>query len=549
MPKATRDLANSNESVINELISYGSKSKKEYILNHIIPRKLADRHINRNYWIHDLEFYDTTYNCLGLRVSDLIGSSKLSLFTACRRLYREIITLTNEQSGGIGFINFDEDMSYYITNETDEEIAEQIKELFHDLNVYVRKGCEKAYITLNFGLDTTENGRRFNKIMLKQYSLGDSDGKPFIFPNLVFKMKSAINSEIGSFNYDIFEQSCETTARCMIPTYFNCDSTINENIDPSLIGIMGCRTRVADNLFGNSTSLNRGNIASVTINLIQIALESNNEINVFKHKLSEIMEDSKKLLLNRFNVLCNSSNLTYLKENALYLNSDKEFNTDMFKNGTLSIGFIGLWDDLSILVNNEITGDYILSEHNNLAYEIVSFMRNKVDQFLREKNLNFSLLASSAEGVCGNFPKYDKVKYKNYNHIIDKDYYTNSFHVPVSTDISCFEKIIAESSFHKLCNGGAITYIELNEIPNENVGAIKDLIHFAKNEDCSYFGINFPLDQCCECGYIGEINQNCPNCSSDKILKLRRVSGYLSDVNNFTNGKFAELDDRKPNIS
>ena len=546
MNKVDRDLANTNGSVAGQLIDYGAKAKKEIILKDILPPRLAQYHIDRRYWIHDLEFFDSTYNCIGIDVASLIGHKKMSLSKAMRKLYREIIRLTNEQSGGIGFIDFDKDMAVYITDESDEEIAEQIDELFSDLNVYVRKGCEKAYITFNFGLDTSENGRRFSRIMLEQYESGDSEGKPYVFPNLVFKLKDGINSKEEDKNYDIFTKACEVTSKCMIPTYFNCDCSINKDANPHSIGIMGCRTRVIDNIFGEKTSLYRGNIACVTINFVQIALESGNNIDKLKEELDKVMEEARKLLIYRFNVLCQNNEFSYLREKNLYLDSEQT-NRNMLMNGTLSIGFIGLWDAMEILTNKKMSKEYILKDFSSSAYEIISFMKNKIDKYTEEEKMNFSLLASAAEGVSGNFPKYDKEKYKENEWIADKEYYTNSFHVPVNMDISCVEKIIAEGKYHKLCTGGAITYVELKEVPVGNLEGIRDIILFAKEQDCSYFGINFPLDVCEECGFKGMIGKTCPKCGGNKILKLRRVSGYLSDSCKFTHGKYAELMERKAN--
>lgn len=546
MDGTDRNLANKNNNVIGELIDYGTKFKKEYILNSVLPKNLAQNHIQRKYWIHDLEFFDNTYNCIGINVSNLIGNKKMSLSMAMRAMYREIIRLTNEQSGGIGFIDFDKDMSAYITNETDEEIAEHINELFNDLNVYVRKGCEKAYITFNFGLDVSQNGRRFSRIMLEQYETGDSDGKPFIFPNLVFKIKEGINSNERDINHDIFEKACEVTSKCMIPTYFNCDCSINKEVDSHNIGIMGCRTRVVNNLFGEKTSVKRGNVACITINLVQIALESQNNMTVFIEKLNTIMEEAKDLLIYRFNIVSENNDFIYLREKKLYLDYENN-NKRMLRNGTLSIGFIGLWDAVEILFNNKVDKNYILNDFAESAYKIISFMKDNVDKYTREEKMNFSLLASAAEGVSGEFPKYDKEKYKKEKWITDKEYYTNSFHVPVNIDISCFEKIKAEGRYHKLCTGGAITYIELKEIPKKNVKGIKEIIKFAQEQDCSYFGINFPLDLCKECGFKGGMGDICPRCGSNKVLRLRRVSGYLSDSSKFTKGKFAELKERKAN--
>jgi ribonucleoside-triphosphate reductase len=334
----------------------------------------------------------------------------------------------------------------------------------------------------------------------------------------------------------------------MVPTYFNCDCSINKTSNSELIGTMGCRSRVVNNLYGDNTSIKRGNIACVTINLVQLALESKNNFGVFKENLNEIMEDSKEILIYRFNVLANKRSFKYLKEKNIYLDSEEDDNKKILRNGTLSIGFIGLWDAMAVLLGRKISKDDILGQYHRRGYEIINLMRKKIDKYTKEENLNFSLLASAAEGVSGKFPEYDNVNYSDVIGTIDKEYYTNSFHVPVNIELSCFEKIAAEGAFHKLCNGGAITYIELNEIPIENIEGIKDIVKFAQMQDCSYFGINFPLDICKTCSFTGTINEKCPKCQGKNILKLRRVSGYLADTKKFTLGKYAELKDRKANI-
>ena len=548
MFKNDRGLANLNECCVEKIVTLGTKHKKDYILSNIIPESLSQYHNKRSFWIHDLEFYDTTYNCIGISAKDLIGDVKIPLSHAIRKLYRGIIRLTNEQSGGIGFVNFDSDIAYYIANETEAEITEELWQLYNDLNVYVRKGCEKAYITFNFGLDTTKIGRMACRSILNAYENGDDCGRPFIFPNLVFKLKKGININNDDINFDIFNKACRVTAKCMIPTYLNCDSTPNKEVEAYKLGVLGCRTRVVDNIFGEKTTINRGNIACVTINLVQLAIESNNDIDIFKDKIDTVMDSAKDLLIHRFNYLCNNANLNYINGKNLFLDSDKN-NKDMLKNGTLSIGFIGLWDAIGILLDKKITKKDILFKYKDLAYNLVLFMNNKIQKYRNDKNLNFSLLASSAEGVCGEFAKYDKIAYKNSKILLDKDYYTNSFHVPVDLNFSCFEKIISEAPFHSLCTGGSITYIELKEVPINNIEAVKEIIEFARNEGCNYFGLNFPLDYCCKCGYKGIIKDSCDLCKSEDIFRIRRVSGYLATIDKFTQGKYAELKNRIAHIS
>lgn len=543
-----RSLANLNESSSGKIVGLGNEIKKKYVLSNIIEPEIALYHHKRLLWIHDLEFYDISYNCVGISTKNLLGDKKITFSNAIRKLYREIIKLTNEQSGGIGFINFDSDLAYYITDETDEEITEEISQLYNDLNVHVRKGCEKAYVTFNFGLDVTKNGRRVIEAILNAYLKGDEDGRPFIFPNLVFKLKSGVNINSCDKNFDMLQKACNVTSKCMIPTYLNCDSIINRNVDSHKLGILGCRTRVVENIFGEETTLNRGNIACVTINLVQIAIESKNDINKFKESIEEIMNISRDLLIHRFNCLCSNSQISYIREKEIFQNNTKS-NEDIFKNGTLSVGFIGLWDAIGIIVGKTITKEDILVNLRDLAYDIVSFMGDKVEEYKEKEKMNFSLLASSAEGVCGEFAKFDKEKYANKNIKLEKDYYTNSFHVPVDLEFSYFEKIIAEAPFHKLCKGGSISYVELNEMPSNNIEGILDIVNFARNEGCNYIGINFPLDSCCNCGFIGTINDNCTICNSNDVLRLRRVSGYLAQSDRFTKGKLSELRDRVSHVS
>lgn len=532
------DLANCTDTPIADIVNIGTTTEKKKVENSL-PDDVRSYFQKRTFWIHDMEFYYKAYNCIGVNPSDLIGdTTEITFAHACRELIRGIIELTNQQSGGIGIIDFDSDMGKFIRNESDEELIDVLYELLLDMNMYVRKGCEMAYVTFNFGLCTNQNGRRVSKALLKAYSI-----KQFIFPNLVFKLRNGINRMPDDSNFDIYCLASEITASCMNPTYLNTDATYNKDIPHDEFGIMGCRTRISANRFHSQSSLKRGNIAAVTINLVQIAIESNKSDSLFRKLINDTMQKAKAQLLHRFESLLEYGYLEHLKKKKLYVDHNKDVKT-MMKNGTLSIGFIGLWDAISVLYETDIDNADKIKKYYSYAYGIVNMMRENVDKYSCQENLNFSLLASSAEGVSGNLIKYDSQHYSRIYKIFDRNFYGNSFHIPVDCKVDCFEKIDFEAPFHKLCNGGHITYVELEEIPFGNSEAVRELVNYASDHDIGYFGINFPLDICRSCGERGLFSANCLKCGSSDIQRLRRVSGYLSEINNFTYGKINELQHR-----
>ena len=545
---AKRDLANSTANASGTVVKTGENLLKQQLLDSIIPAEFSHNHCTRKVHIHDLEFYSITYNCIGVHVEDLIGHSKRSFSEALRELVRSIVWLTNIQSGGIGFLDFDNDMAPFIGDTPDSVAAEALQEFFCDLNAFTRKGCEKPYVTFNFGLSTSEAGKRVVRLILQTYKKGNKEGNPFIFPNLVFKMNSKINVNADTPNYDLFQMALSVTATRMVPTYFNCDTKANQVADPNKIGIMGCRTRVVSNLYGESTGLNRGNIASVTMNLIQMAFQSEGKMEKLLEIIKATMIQAKDLLLHRFNTLVNNADFSELRTRPIYMDSEKLDNYAMLRNGTLAIGFIGLWDALSVLHKKEWQSTDDMEPYRAEALSIVKFMRAQTDSFMEETRLNFSLLASAAEGVTGAFAEYDSHHLGENNAVCAKGYYTNSFHVPVFLSTDYMTKISFEAPFHFLCNGGSITYIELDEMPWRNVEAVQEIVESAYTAGCNYIGINFPLDNCNSCGFIGRISGNCPKCSSSNIRRLRRVSGYLAEENRFTSGKRHEMVQRTPHL-
>ena len=542
--KLLRNLANSNMNASGVVVKAGEDSEKKRILLSVVPEKDRMAHESKLIHMHDLEFYDTTYNCIGINVAKLIGDEKMSFGIAIRRLTRKIISLTNAQAGGIGFLDFDNDMAIYVKEESIEELSRELRELYLDLNTFCRKGCEKAYVTFNFGLGYSDEARKVGFAMLKAYESGDEYGKPFIFPNLVFKMKKSINVAEGTENHNLYLAALASTSRRMVPTYFNCDSSSNEQADSIKIGIMGCRTRVVDNLYGETSGLNRGNVACVTINLVQIAYQSVGNMELFLDLLRNVMNDAKESLIYRYNVLLKNADFSEVYRLNIYKDVESKDANLIFRNGTLSIGFIGLWDALSVVHSKEWNSIEEMEEYLEEAFHVVRLMRAMVNVYIKESGLNFSLLASAAEGVTGNFAKYDFMNKGKGMAVAEKGYYTNSFHIPVSIKADYVEKIRFEGEFHHLCNGGSITYIELEEMPDGNIEAVREIVEYAYNNDCNYIGINFPLDNCCDCDYVGRISQKCPVCKSLNIRRLRRVSGYLAEVDKFVCGKKLELLDR-----
>ncbi len=543
-----RELANLNMNATGKIVKTGTDFEKKRILEQVIPAQYTRNHNQRLCHIHDLEYYDSTYNCIGIRVQDLIGTEKMSFRKALSKLHRGIVELTNIQSGGIGFLNFDEDMQEYVCDETQEELVEELNELFCDLNMFSRKGCEKAYVTFNFGLSFCENGRRVAKAMLDAYEKGDDTESPFTFPNLVFKMKSDINIQEHAPNHDVFMKSLRLTSKRMVPTYFNCDSKANKNADPAKIGIMGCRTRVVDNLYGEKSGLNRGNICCVTLNLVQMAYASVGDIQEFQSRIRKEMDNARNLLVHRFETLIKNGDFGELIRMGVYKDSNSSNAELMLRNGTLSIGFIGLWDSIAVIYGQQWNDIERMKKYGDVAYHLISFMRKTTDRYTTETGYNFSLLASAAEGVTGSFAEYDRENSGKNFEAANKGYYTNSFHIPVDLHCSYIDKIDMEAPYHELCNGGSITYVELDEMPENNLEAMEEIVEHAYEKGCNYFGVNFSLDKCKDCGYTGKIVGRCPKCGGVRITRLRRVSGYLAETDKFTNGKKSELMDRVSNV-
>lgn len=561
MKQLKNDNAANRASYVGYIYNIGERKHKEDILNNI-PKEWSSLHQKGYIHIHDLDAYDLTYNCLTIDLAKIFPfndyrnydekSKLINIFSFIKEL---LINLGNEQSGGMAFANFDNELASIITklNINHSNNKKLIKALLNDFiiwcnNNHTRMGQTSYYITLNIGLANNELSRYISKILLESfYETSDK----IIKPNIVFKVKKGINFEEKDKNYDLLKLALKCTTKKMIPTYLLCDSKEDKDFDPNLLSVMGCRTRVVNDIYGNIGAIGRGNIANISINLVRIALEAIREKSdsktieeIFISKWDKIASIVKDILLDRFDKVCLSDKNNY-EYNMKYKLWCEDFNKplkEIYKHGTLSIGFIGLSEAIEILTNKK----YYDNVNNYLmAIRIIKHMRDYCDFLIMTYNLNFSLLATSGEYISGRFVELDKKDYGNLN-IFKKGYYTNSFHVDVDSNLPGYKKLQYEGPFHELCNGGSISYLELGEAPIGNTIGLLEYINIAITNNVHYLGFNFPKDICNNCGYTG-IFDKCPYCNSNSITRIRRVSGYLEILDGFTPGKKAEEKNRRRN--
>ena len=536
----------------SEIYAAGVNAAKEEILR-TLPEQFAKRHREGDLHLHDLESYGKLYNCCTpdwyacLRSQSYVSVTECGLIHEIFEKIENLVTrLAVVQAGGIGFGNLDIDLEKLFdelklscTEENVIQLEEAVARFISWINTTRTRFCrENYYLTVNLGLATGFWGRAFSKAMIEQFR---NSPVGYTRPNIVFKVCAAINSSPRSVNYDIFQCALTCTAKRMIPTYLLMDSEVNRSCDPSLLNIMGCRTRVYDNINGPQGTIGRGNLAYTTINLPRAALVSK-DMDGFFRRLRELMKDCCEVMEIRNDWLRKTGG-KYV-EPALQGNIWKGVSTidEMLKQGTRSIGFIGLSETVEILGDRKM---FETEQAKSLAHTILSYMQDYVMEKRLETGENYSLLATPGELVSGRFCELDR---KFYPHVVqEKGFYTNSFHVDVDSSVSVFEKLAFEGAFHKYCSGGSITYVEFSSAPLNNIEAVSDAIAFAEKSGVSYLGINFPLDICKKCGKHGTFDR-CSYCGSDDVLRIRRVSGYLEDTNFFTSGKRAEVKRRKANM-
>lgn len=442
-----------------------------------------------------------------------------------------------------------------------EKSTHQAMEAFiHNLNtMHSRAGAQVPFSSINYGTDTSEEGRLVVKSILGATYQGLGKGETAIFPIQVFKVKEGVNFNESDPNYDLFKLAIKTSAKRLFPNFAFLDAPFNlqyykKNRPETEAVYMGCRTRVIGNIYDKTreTVNGRGNLSFTTINLPRIAIEVGKDVERFFQVLESRMELAYKQLLHRFDIVKKKKvkNFPFLMGQGVWLDSDKLSKNDtveeVIKHGTLSIGFIGLAEALVGLLGKHHGED---QRARVLGIEIISFMRDFCDKKAKSHKLNFSLIATPAEGLSGRAVRIDKKKFGEIKGITDKEYYTNGFHVPVRYKISAHDKIKIEAPYHALTNAGHITYIEMDGEAAKNLEAFEQIIRFMKGQGVGYGSINHPVDRDPVCEYKGIINGNCPCCGREErditFERIRRITGYLvGTVDRFNDAKKAEERDR-----
>ena len=414
---------------------------------------------------------------------------------------------------------------------TDRATQQAMESFIHNLNtMHSRAGAQVPFSSVNFGTDTSPEGRMVIKNFLLSADRGLGKGETPIFPVSIFKVKEGVNYNKEDPNYDLFRLACEVSAKRLFPNFAFIDAPFNiqyykDGDINTEIAYMGCRTRVIADVTSpdNQVITGRGNLSWTTVNLPRlgikhgIALKERDtaDLKEFYQELEEIMEKVKDQLLERFEVQCNKRcyNFPFLLGQGVWTNGEKLKPTDrlrkVWKHGSLSIGFIGLAECLKALTGKHHGED---EESQKLGKEIIQFMRNKCDEFAEKYNLNFALIATPAEGLSGRFTGIDRAIYGKIKGVTDREYYTNSFHVPVYYNISIHDKIYTEAPYHEYTNGGHISYIELDGDVASNVDAFESVIRTMKEAGIGYGAVNHPVDRDPVCGYVGVINDVCPGC-------------------------------------
>ncbi len=407
--------------------------------------------------------------------------------------------------------------------ETDKATYQAMEALVHNLNTMnSRAGAQVPFSSINYGTDTSEQGRMVVRNLLLATEAGLGDGETPIFPVQIFKVKEGINYDPKDPNYDLFKLAMRVSAKRLFPNFSFIDAPFNlqyykKGDYDTEIAYMGCRTRVMGNVHDrkHETTCGRGNLSFTSVNLPRTGIEAKGDIKKFYELLDERIDLCVEQLLHRFKIQCSKKayNYPFLMGQGVWLDSDSLDRNDsvaeVLKHGTLSVGFIGLAETLVALTGKH-HGES--EESYKLGLEIITYMRERMDKLSEKYGLNFTLLATPAEGLSGTFTRSDKKKYGIIKGVTDRDYYTNSFHVPVYYPISAFEKIKKEAPFHALTNAGHISYVELDGDVAKNLDAFESIIRCMKESGIGYGSVNHPVDRDPVCGYNGIINEFCPRC-------------------------------------
>jgi len=565
-PDARRENANVNADTQNgALFLLGTEAGKVLALQKLLPADIAEAHMSGDIHIHDLPFYGISFNCIQHDLRRLF--SKTFKVDACSirppqsvesmgaLLAIVLQTAQGESFGGQGIPDYDYVMAEGVLKTfrreleselnrpplvfDDQELQEKAwntawqsterrtfqaaEALVHNLNsLRARAGGQLTFSNLNFGLDISKEGRLATRCLLKTTMEGLGDGATPIFPVQMFLVKEGVNYNPGDPNYDLFQLAMECSAKRMWPNFIFLDAPFNKDKE---VRMFGCRTRVVNNAFDptKEVAAGRGNLFFTTINLPRLALRAagdgmtlgRGDVPMFFSLLDHMIDLGIRQLHHRFNILVHKKvrNFPFLFGEGIWLGSEKlnpdDEIGDVWKHGTLSLGFIGLAETLTALIGKH-HGES--DEAQELGLEIVGHMRKLLDLEACRRQMNFTLLASPAESCCQRLCQLDQVRFGKILGVTDREYYTNSFHVPVDFSISVFDKIALEAPYHALTNAGHITYVELDGAPSKNLEALESIVRAMHDAGIGYGAINHPLDFDPVCGFSGVIDNECPRC-------------------------------------
>ncbi|ANS76782.1 anaerobic ribonucleoside-triphosphate reductase [Paenibacillus yonginensis] len=492
------------------------------------------------------------------------------------KYFRKGLAYFEEEDGvqpeDIRMSNFELQLRYpksyrYALKETEIETLQGAESLIHNLNTMSsRAGGQIPFTSINYGTCTSPEGQMVIDALLTTTMQGLGSGETPIFPIQIFKCKQGVNQSPKDPNYALFLKAAECSAKRLYPNFANLDAPLNLQYynpsDPdSEFATMGCRTRVLSDRFGRNKLSGKGNLSFNTLNLVKLGIEYGTALGKrkkadeqgFYHALDHYLDIALDGLLHRFDIQrrqkAKASDFMMREgvwEGGEQLAPDEPVG-DLLKHGSLSLGFIGVAECMKALYGRHHGED---EQVYGKALQLISYMRAYCDRKSDELDLNITLFATPAEGLSGKFTKRDRQYYGSLPGITDREYYTNSFHIPVYYEIQAARKIELEARFHDLCNAGAISYIELNGNARSNPAAFLSIVQYALSQQVSYFSINHPIDRCSACGYEGIIGSICPSCGSHEedvhIRRLRRVTGYLTGdfQTRFNSAKQAEVRDR-----
>ena len=576
---------------------------KEYALNYCMSKLSRNNHLNNEIYIHDLDHYAVgCHNCLSVPIDKLLANGFNTRQTDIRpaqsintamQLVAVLFQLQSlQQFGGVSATHLDWSMVPYVRKSfykhyktilpkkidkyndemsiddpkykkhrkaykyaleaTIKETYQAVEGMYHNLNtLQSRSGNQLPFSSINYGTCTLPEGRMVIKALLEVSIKGIGKlHKTPIFPCGIFQMMKGVNRKLGEPNYDLYQLALRSTSQRLYPNYANVDWSGNAGYDRNdpntYFSTMGCRTANGWDINGfKQRKDGRGNICPVTIIMPTLAMEANKDVETFMELLDTKIHEAKDMLLERFDYICSQppESAKFMYENGTmegYV--PEEGIRSALKHGTIAIGQLGLAETLQILIGT----DHTTEEGMELAKRIESLFKARCAEFKEEYKLNFGVYYTPAENLCYTAMNKFKEKYGIIENISDRNYFTNSIHVPVWKKVSPFEKIDIESQLTGYSSAGCITYVELESTCKNNLEALEAMVDYAMDKDIPYFAINVPNDTCNECGYCDEIGENCPECGCDNISRLRRVTGYLTGdyKTAFNKGKQQEVEQR-----